>query len=61
MRTLASLIAVGAGGVAYASSMDQKSKKRWRKKLSSINSFIMKDLIPKDQMKRMRRQLSKAL
>jgi len=61
MRTLASLVAVGAGAYAYVASMDRKTKNRWKKRMNSMDFSMLEDLMPKKRtMKRMRRQMSKA-
>lgn len=59
MRTLASLAAVGAGAYAYVTRMDPKAKRRWKKRMNTME-FSLEDLMPKKRtMKRMRKQMSK--
>ncbi|PYZ94166.1 hypothetical protein CR194_01105 [Salipaludibacillus keqinensis] len=61
MRTLASIVAIGAGAYAFTASMDRKTKKRWKKRISSVDLSMFEDLMPeKRTMKRMRKQMNKA-
>ncbi|UCZ54384.1 DUF3918 family protein [Bacillus shivajii] len=62
MRVLASLVALGVGAYAYATNMDNKSRKRWKKRLGTMDFSTLEEMIPnKRSMKRMQKRMTKAL
>ncbi|TMW73950.1 DUF3918 family protein [Alteribacter natronophilus] len=64
MRTFG-LLAIGAGVAYYTMTMDQKSRKRWKKRIDNANfleEFALDDIMPsKRQMKRYRRRVMRAI
>ncbi len=58
-------MAIGAGAAYYAMSMDKKTRKKWKKRMSNANfleEFALDDYIPnKRQMKRYQRKFKKAI
>ncbi|WP_280768585.1 hypothetical protein [Salipaludibacillus daqingensis] len=61
MRALASLVAVGVGAYAYVASMDRKTKRRWKKRMTSMDFSMIEELMPNQRMmNQVRRQISKS-
>ncbi|MCE7790925.1 hypothetical protein K8O68_00670 [Salipaludibacillus sp. CUR1] len=61
MRTLASILMLGAGAYAYSASMDRKTRKRWKRRMNQVNFSFIEDLMPRRRtLRRMRRQMTRA-
>ncbi|MDG5786472.1 hypothetical protein QA612_03145 [Evansella sp. AB-P1] len=62
MKKVVSFAAIGLGAYAYASSMDKKTKKQWKKKMDQFTFTNISNYLPNQHsMKQMGKRFSKAI